>query len=132
MVSVAEPASLLSSSLLGGLAAAWFRAGSGAKYRRPQAGPFRRFIYFRPKAFYGRAKSVGHMDYPQCRSLADSSKNSHFINANKKVPDVINSLERIRVRVGLWIADILDAAGIRATVALNAMVCDVYPKAVRR
>src|SRR5262249_50559364 len=35
------------------------------------------------------------------------------------------------IRVGLWrIADVLDSAGIRATVALNAMVCDVFPKAV--
>src|SRR5689334_9817861 len=53
-------------------------------------------------------------------------------NANNKVPDVINySWREYGMRVGLWrIADILDAAGIRATVALNAMVCDVFPKAV--
>ena len=35
------------------------------------------------------------------------------------------------MRVGLWrIADVMDQAGIRATVALNAGVCDVWPKAI--
>ena len=35
------------------------------------------------------------------------------------------------MRVGLWrIADVMDQAGIRATVALNAGVCDVFPKAI--
>jgi allantoinase len=47
-------------------------------------------------------------------------------------PDVINYATReYGMRVGLWrIADVLDAAGIKATVALNSGVCDVYPKAV--
>src|ERR1035441_6722670 len=35
------------------------------------------------------------------------------------------------MRVGLWrIADVMDEANIRATVALNAGVCDVFPKAI--
>ena len=35
------------------------------------------------------------------------------------------------LRVGLWrIADVLDAAGIKATIALNALVCEHYPKAM--
>ncbi len=35
------------------------------------------------------------------------------------------------MRVGLWrIADVMDQANIRATVALNAGVCDVWPKAI--
>ena len=35
------------------------------------------------------------------------------------------------MRVGLWrIADVLDAAGIKATVALNSGVCEIYSKAV--
>jgi len=53
-------------------------------------------------------------------------------NTNNKVPDVINYAWReYGMRVGLWrIADMLDSAGIKATVALNAMVCEVYPKAV--
>jgi allantoinase len=53
-------------------------------------------------------------------------------NTNNRVPDVINySWRDYGIRVGLWrIADVLDAAGVRATVALNSMVCDVFPKAV--
>jgi peptidoglycan/xylan/chitin deacetylase (PgdA/CDA1 family) len=35
------------------------------------------------------------------------------------------------MRVGLWrIADVLDSAGIKATIALNALVCEHYPKAM--
>ena len=53
-------------------------------------------------------------------------------NTNNRVPDVINySWRDYGIRVGLWrIAEVLDAAGVRATVALNAKVCDVFPKAV--
>jgi len=53
-------------------------------------------------------------------------------NTANRVPDVINYAWRdYGMRVGLWrIADVLDAAGLRATVALNSMVCDVFPKAV--
>jgi len=48
------------------------------------------------------------------------------------VPDVINYAWReYGMRVGLWrIADVLDSAGVRATVALNSSVCEVFPKAV--
>jgi allantoinase len=53
-------------------------------------------------------------------------------NVANRVPDVINYAWRdYGIRVGLWrIADVLDTAGVRATVALNSMVCDVFPKAV--
>jgi len=53
-------------------------------------------------------------------------------NTANRVPDVINySWRDYGIRVGLWrIAEVLDAAGVRATVALNSMVCDVFPKAV--
>jgi allantoinase len=48
------------------------------------------------------------------------------------VPDVINYAWReYGMRVGLWrIADVLDSVGVRATVALNSSVCEVFPKAV--
>ena len=48
------------------------------------------------------------------------------------VPDVVNYAWReYGLRVGLWrIADALDAAGIKATVALNSAVADTYPRAV--
>ena len=53
-------------------------------------------------------------------------------NAGNRVPDVINYAWReYGMRVGLWrIADVLDAAAIKATVALNSAVCDVHPRAV--
>jgi allantoinase len=48
------------------------------------------------------------------------------------VPDVINFAWReYGMRVGLWrLADVLDAAGVRATVALNSAVAEAHPKAV--
>src|SRR2546423_14729361 len=53
-------------------------------------------------------------------------------NTANRVPDVINYAWRdYGMRVGLWrIADVLDAAGVKATVALNAAVCDTFPKAI--
>jgi allantoinase len=53
-------------------------------------------------------------------------------NPTNHVPDVFNYAWReYGMRVGLWrLADVLDAAGVRATVALNSQVCDVYPKAI--
>jgi peptidoglycan/xylan/chitin deacetylase (PgdA/CDA1 family) len=53
-------------------------------------------------------------------------------NVGKIVPDVVNYAWReYGMRVGLWrIADVLDAAGVKATVALNALVCEHYPRAV--
>ena len=53
-------------------------------------------------------------------------------NPGNAVPDVINYAWReYGMRVGLWrIADILDSAGVRATVALNSIVCEIFPKAV--
>jgi allantoinase len=53
-------------------------------------------------------------------------------NPTNYVPDVFNYAWReYGMRVGLWrLADVLDAAGVKATVALNSQVCEVYPKAV--
>lgn len=46
--------------------------------------------------------------------------------------DVLNFAVRdYGMRVGLWrLVDVMDEAGVRATVALNAAVCDVWPKAI--
>jgi peptidoglycan/xylan/chitin deacetylase (PgdA/CDA1 family) len=54
-------------------------------------------------------------------------------NTRNVVPDVINYAWReYGIRVGLWrIADVLSSAGIRATVALNSSVCQVFPRAVQ-
>lgn len=48
------------------------------------------------------------------------------------VPDVVNFAWReYGLRVGLWrMADVLDAAGVRATVALNSAVVGAHPRAV--
>jgi len=53
-------------------------------------------------------------------------------NPTNHVPDVFNYAWReYGIRVGLWrLADVFDEAGVKATVALNAQVCDVYPKAI--
>src|SRR5579872_4488069 len=53
-------------------------------------------------------------------------------NPTNYVPDVFNYAWReYGMRVGLWrIADIFDEAGVRATVALNSQVCEVYPKVI--
>ena len=53
-------------------------------------------------------------------------------NPTNHVPDVFNYAWReYGIRVGLWrIADVFDAAGVKATVALNSQVCDVFPKAI--
>ena len=53
-------------------------------------------------------------------------------NLHNSVPDVVNYAWReYGIRVGLWrIADVLDAAGIRATIALNSSVCEIFPRAL--
>src|SRR5207245_8302543 len=53
-------------------------------------------------------------------------------NQGNAVPDVINyAWLEYGMRVGLWrIADALDSAGVRATVALNSSVCEIFTKAV--
>jgi peptidoglycan/xylan/chitin deacetylase (PgdA/CDA1 family) len=53
-------------------------------------------------------------------------------NPTNRIPDVINYAWReYGMRVGLWrIADVLDAAGVKATVALNSQYCETFPKAM--
>jgi allantoinase len=53
-------------------------------------------------------------------------------NLHNAVPDVVNYAWReYGLRVGLWrIADVLDSWGIRATVALNSSVCELFPQVV--
>jgi peptidoglycan/xylan/chitin deacetylase (PgdA/CDA1 family) len=53
-------------------------------------------------------------------------------NPTNYVPDVFNYAWReYGIRVGLWrLADTFDAAGVKATVALNSQVCEVFPKAI--
>jgi allantoinase len=67
---------------------------------------------------------VWHYDSPAGTGVSPNVRNI--------VPDVINYAWReYGMRVGLWrIADILDAAGLRATVALNSAVVEAHPKAL--
>src|SRR5499427_930426 len=53
-------------------------------------------------------------------------------NPSNYVPDVFNYAWReYGIRVGLWrFAEVFDDAGVKATVALNSQVCEVFPKAV--
>lgn len=53
-------------------------------------------------------------------------------NPANRVPDVINYAWReYGMRVGLWrLADVLDGAGVKATVALNSQVCETHPQAI--
>src|SRR5215471_11373855 len=53
-------------------------------------------------------------------------------NPSNYVPDVFNYAWReYGNRVGLWrLADVFDEAGVKATVALNSQVCEVFPRAV--
>lgn len=53
-------------------------------------------------------------------------------NPSNRVPDVVNYAWReYGMRVGLWrLADVLDDAGVKATVALNSQVCTEHPRAV--
>src|SRR5262249_24007205 len=53
-------------------------------------------------------------------------------NPTNRVPDVINYAWReygIRVGLGRFF-DVLDAAGVKATVALNSQYCETFPKAM--
>jgi peptidoglycan/xylan/chitin deacetylase (PgdA/CDA1 family) len=53
-------------------------------------------------------------------------------NPTNYLPDVFNYAWReYGIRVGLWrLADEFDAADVKATVALNSQVCEVFPKAI--
>ncbi|MFL4968831.1 MAG: polysaccharide deacetylase family protein [Xanthobacteraceae bacterium] len=67
---------------------------------------------------------VWHYDSPVGAAISPNTAN--------RVPDVINYAWReYGIRVGLWrIADVLDAAGVKATVALNSQFCETFPKAM--
>ena len=67
---------------------------------------------------------VWHYDSPAGTGVSPNVRNI--------VPDVINYAWReYGTRVGLWrIADTLDAAGLKATVALNSAVAEAHPKAL--
>jgi allantoinase len=67
---------------------------------------------------------VWHYDLPSGQAVTPNTAN--------RVPDVVNfSWREYGIRVGLWrLADVLDANGMKATVALNSQFCETFPKAM--
>ena len=124
-----------------GTAAALAALAPRTAFARAQGGSVRRadryddsFIFERkPFTWPGNATlavwivpnvEVWRYDSPAGQAISPNDRNI--------VPDVINYAWReYGLRVGLWrIADILDAAGVKATVALNSAVTETHPKAV--
>jgi peptidoglycan/xylan/chitin deacetylase (PgdA/CDA1 family) len=105
----------------------------GIKIRRPER--FDDSLIFERKPFqWPNGKTLAVWVIPNVEVWNFDSPVGSAISPNtaNRVPDVINYAWReYGMRVGLWrLADVLESAGIRATVALNSAVCEVYPKAV--
>jgi peptidoglycan/xylan/chitin deacetylase (PgdA/CDA1 family) len=108
---------------------------------RAQSAPVRRseryddsFIFERkPFTWPGKATLAGWI-VPNVEVWRYDSASGQAITPNERgiVPDVVNFAWReYGMRVGLWrLADVLDAAGVRATVALNSAVAEAHPKAL--
>jgi peptidoglycan/xylan/chitin deacetylase (PgdA/CDA1 family) len=114
---------------------------SRAAFAQPQSQPVRRadryedsFIFERKPFKWPGGKTLAVWIAPNVEVWRYDSPAGAAVSPNggNIVPDVINYAWReYGMRVGLWrIADILDAAGVKATVALNSAVTDAHPKAV--
>jgi peptidoglycan/xylan/chitin deacetylase (PgdA/CDA1 family) len=92
------------------------------------------FIFKRKPFTWPRNRTLAVWIAPNVEVWRYDSPAGQAISPNDRgiVPDVINYAWReYGMRVGLWrIADILDAIGVRATVALNSAVIDEHPEAV--
>lgn len=103
------------------------------KIRRPER--YEDSLIFERKHFsWPKGKTLAVWIIPNVEAWAFDSPHGLATSPNTRnvVPDVINFAWReYGIRVGLWrIADVLEAAGIRATVALNSSVCEIFPRAV--
>jgi peptidoglycan/xylan/chitin deacetylase (PgdA/CDA1 family) len=108
---------------------------------RAQSAPVRRsdryddsFIFERkPFTWPGKA-TLAVWIIPNVEVWRYDSASGQAITPNERgnVPDVVNFAWReYGMRVGLWrLAGVLDAAGVRATVALNSAVAEAHPKAI--
>ena len=114
---------------------------SRAAFAQTQAVPVRRsdryddsFIFERKPFTWPGNATLAVWVVPNVEVWRYDSPAGQAIQPNDRgiVPDVVNYAWReYGIRVGLWrIADALDAAGIKATVALNSAVTEAYPKAV--
>lgn len=91
------------------------------------------FIFERKPFKWPGGKTLAVWIIPNVEAWTFDSAVGQAITPNAgNVPDVVNYAWReYGIRVGLWrIADVLDAAGVRATVALNSSVCELFPKAI--
>jgi peptidoglycan/xylan/chitin deacetylase (PgdA/CDA1 family) len=92
------------------------------------------FIFERKPFTWPGNKTLAVWIVPNVEVWRYDSPSGQAITPNDRgiVPDVVNYAWReYGMRVGLWrFADVLDAAGIKATVALNAAVVEHHPKAV--
>ena len=113
----------------------------GAALARAQTAPVRRaeryddsFIFERKPFVWPGNATLAVWIVPNVEVWRYDSPAGQAISPNDRgiVPDVVNySWREYGLRVGLWrIADILDRAGVKATVALNAAVADTHPKAI--
>jgi allantoinase len=133
---------LRSGVLLGG-AAGLAASGlvSGAAFAQGLQKPFRRsgryddsFIFERKPFTWPGGKRLAVWIAPNVEVWNYDTAFGVGISPNPAnlVPDAINyGWREYGMRVGLWrLADVLDKAGVKASVALNAKVCDEHPKAV--
>ena len=92
------------------------------------------FIFERKPFTWPGGKTIAVWIVPNVEVWRYDSASGQAISPNERgiVPDVVNYAWReYGMRVGLWrFADALDAAGVKATVALNAAVVEHHPKAV--
>src|SRR5262244_1515284 len=92
------------------------------------------FIFERKPFAWPGNKTLAVWIVPNVEVWRYDSPSGQAITPNDRgiVPDVVNYAWReYGMRVGLWrVADVLDAAGVQATVALNSAVCEVHPRAV--
>jgi len=122
-----------------GLAASELTAGSASAQTAPR--PIRRseryddsFIFERKPFKWPGGNTIAVWFAPNVEVWHFDSAAGVGITPNPTnyVPDVFNYAWReYGMRVGLWrIADAFDEAGVKATVALNSQVCDVFPRAI--
>ncbi len=120
-------------ALASGLASSAFAQAQGGSVRRADRYDDSFIFERKPFAWPGNA-TLAIWIVPNVEVWRYDSPGGQAITPNDRgiVPDVVNYAWReYGLRVGLWrIADVLDAAGVKATVALNAAVCDTHPKVI--
>lgn len=126
---------------LAGTAGALASGLASSAFAQPQVGSVKRadryddsFIFERKPFTWPGNATLAIWIVPNVEVWRYDSPTGQAISPNDRgiVPDVVNYAWReYGLRVGLWrIADVLDAAGVKATVALNAAVADTHPKAI--